>query len=55
MQWMERAVGKCRRVQVNSACQFVVDLNGVQGKLVAPSGSETDANLQQIQQGTFVD
>lgn len=40
---------------MNSPTQFTVDFNGVQGKLeakvVSPSGTETDANVQQIQQG----
>ena len=43
--------------QVNSPIQFVVDFNGVQGqlvaKVVAPSGAESDANVQQIQQGSI--
>ena len=44
-------------VQVNSPCQFLVDSDGVQGKpdakVVAPSGTETEANVQQTQQGNY--
>jgi len=40
---------------VNSPSQFIVDFNGVQGKLdakvVAPSATETEANVQQTQPG----
>lgn len=39
-------------VQVNTATQFTVDFNGAQGKLdakvIAPSGTETEANVQQV-------
>ena len=44
--------------QVNTPTQFVVDLNGVQGqvnaKVVAPSGTESDATLQQTEPGNWV-
>jgi len=37
----------------------MVDFNGVQGKLeakvIAPSGTETEAAVQQVQQGTYND
>lgn len=45
-------------VKVNVASQFIVDFNGAQGKLeakvVAPSGAETEAVVQQVQNGKTI-
>jgi len=44
-------------LQVNNSSQFTVDFNGAQGKLdakvVSPSGTETDANVQQVQHDRY--
>jgi len=40
---------------VNTATQFTVDFNGAQGqlkaKVIAPSGAETDATINEVQKG----
>jgi len=42
-------------VQVNNPTQFFVDFNGAQGqldaKVISPSGTEAEANVQQISTG----
>lgn len=43
-------------VKVNTATQFTVDFNGAKGqlkaKVIAPSGAETEATVNEVQKGT---